>query len=98
MSYIFRGAVQSQVSQMLFYLQDLLELSPSSTTKLLTAEDQLFLFETIGLLIISGNHSNEVPTQNRIYYIIYIQLCVYRYLFKCSLILGQTKFYATAFG
>lgn len=44
-------------------LQDLLVLIPAETgpqTALLTHDDQLFIFETAGLLITSGNFDAEV--------------------------------------
>lgn len=44
-------------------LQDLLILIPAETgpqTALLTHDDQLFIFETAGLLISSGNFDTEV--------------------------------------
>lgn len=44
-------------------LQDLLVLIPVETgpqTALLTQDDQLFIFETAGLLITSGNFEPEV--------------------------------------
>lgn len=48
-------------------LQDLLVLIPAETgpqTALLTHDDQLFIFETAGLLITSGNFEPEVRSQS----------------------------------
>ena len=47
-------------------LQDLLVLIPAETgtqTALLTHDDQLFIFETAGLLITSGKFDTEVSQQ-----------------------------------
>lgn len=47
-------------------LQDLLVLIPAESgpqTALLTHDDQLFIFETAGLLITSGNFDGEVKNK-----------------------------------
>ena len=62
-------------------LQDLLVLIPAESgppTALLTHDDQLFIFETAGLLISSGNFDAEV-----ILHFIFLQGNIQNYLVFC---------------